>query len=102
MASKTQAEAVEEQAIDKASASEEALKQRLYQEAMREVRDSHIEEFNAIVTQKYAAEGLTYRPRLTAAERAAAQIKRIAEAAGLTVSIGTDESDLDDDGPDEV
>ena len=43
-------------------------------------------EFDALVTTKFEAVGLTYRKRLSSEERARANIERIAKEAGVFVS----------------
>lgn len=64
----------------------EAVKNALYAEAMREVRDNHREEFDALVAEKFEANGLTYKKRLTGEDKARANILRIAQEAGVFVS----------------
>lgn len=49
-------------------------KNRLYSEAQRELRNRHTAEFTQIIEAKYAAEGLTYRRRLSEEEKAARQV----------------------------
>lgn len=73
-------------ASEAASTNDEALKNKLYSEALRELRESHRAEFDALVTTKFEAVGLTYRKRLSSEERARANIERIAKEAGVFVS----------------
>lgn len=51
---------------------------RLYGQAQAALREAHRDEFTALLKAAYEAEGLVYRPRLTAEERAvlAAEAKR--------------------------
>lgn len=64
----------------------DTLKQNLIAAAMREVREAHRDEFDALVAAKFAAEGLTYKPRLTPEAKARQKIEALARAAGLEVA----------------
>jgi hypothetical protein len=52
-----------------------------YAAAEKELRKAHQDEFQALLEAEYAKDGVTYRPRLSAAERAARDEARKREAA---------------------
>lgn len=53
-----------------AKKSEDALRNEAYGAAVARLRDAHREEFTNLVSEEYAARGLSYRRRLTPEEKA--------------------------------
>lgn len=70
---------------------ESTKKQRARNRAERRLIEANRPEFNGYMAEEFAKEGLTWSPRLTGAEKAKAEIRRLAAEHDLYVEISNDE-----------
>jgi hypothetical protein len=72
---------------DKAPEKESTVRQRLIGQATIVLRERHREEFDEIARETFRKEGLQYKRRLSAQEKAQEKIVRLARENGLDVTI---------------
>lgn len=72
---------------DEAKAERAAALREAYSKAQTALRLAHLDEFNGLVKDNAKTAGYDWKPKPTKAERARAEIERLAQEAGLDVQV---------------